>query len=452
MVHHFDKYRATALALVSGSVDVSGMMTPSLVQLFIDKYGFSGCLLLLGGLSLNLFIACIFLKRPRKEPDDGTGETGADACTEGETVKAPGEATSAAERLELKEPGSGRGDHSLGEGGAAIPMWQPSRGDVRAWLRNTVSLAMVHVRPSQNRHGDVDARTVEESPAKTMHAKADMVNRVSSLKLYKKFNESAVSGSVEIAGFKSDKEGVQLEKASDSPGIEEHHEISPERDVGDQDRSKGAVGGTFGFVHKLRAVSTGYIWMVCMSKGASNFSSYTFGLVIVDYAHESGVLGQRAALLPALFSLGCLVATLTTGPAVDRSWVSKYSAMMLSCVIQTCALTASSVWRSFPVLALCAFLGGVGRGVRCFLFPVLISDRCSLDDLPAALSYHERRVQRRSVSQDSGHRLHAGQQRNVRDASNVSSRHQCLPTSGLVHLHFRDEVLLEMRRKLWRLG
>lgn len=386
MVHHFDKYRATALALVSGSVDVSGMMTPSLVQLFIDKYGFSGCLLLLGGLSLNLFIACIFLKRPRKEPDDGTGETGADECTEGETVKASGEATSAAERLQLKEPGSGRGDHSLGEGGAAIPMWQPSRGDVRAWLRNTVSLAMVHVRPSQNRHGDVDAHNVEEAPSKTMHAKADMVNRVSSLKLYKKFNESAVSGSVEIAGFKSDKEGVRLEKAPESPGIEENHEISPERDVGDQDRSKGAAGGTFGFVHKLRAVSTGYIWMVCMSKGASNFSSYTFGLVIVDYAHESGVLGQRAALLPALFSLGCLVATLTTGPAVDRSWVSKYSAMMLSCVIQTCALTASSVWRSFPVLALCAFLGGVGRGVRCFLFPVLISDRCSLDDLPAALS------------------------------------------------------------------
>ncbi|XP_037509277.1 uncharacterized protein LOC119385992 [Rhipicephalus sanguineus] len=144
--------------------------------------------------------------------------------------------------------------------------------------------------------------------------------------------------------------------------------------------------GTFGFIHKLRAVSTAYIWMVCLSKGASNFSSYTFSLVIVDYAHESGVLGQKAALMPALFSLGCLVATLTTGPAVDRSWVSKYSAMMLSCVIQTCALIASSVWKSFPVLALCAFLGGVGRGVRCFLFPVLISDRCSLNDLPAALS------------------------------------------------------------------
>ncbi|KAL3189002.1 hypothetical protein MRX96_003148 [Rhipicephalus microplus] len=93
------------------------------------------------------------------------------------------------------------------------------------------------------------------------------------------------------------------------------------------------MSGTIGFIHKFRVVSTAYIWMVCMSKGASNFSSYTFSLVIVDYAHESGVLGQRAALMPALFSLGCLVATLMTGPAVDRSYISKYSVMMLSCVI-----------------------------------------------------------------------------------------------------------------------
>ncbi|XP_070385122.1 uncharacterized protein [Dermacentor albipictus] len=386
MVHHFNKYRATALAIVSGSVDVSGMMTPSLVQLFIDKYGFSGCLLLLGGLSLNLFIACIFLKRPGKKADEDTGEATAGECMKGETIKTPGEVTSAAERLEPKEPACEHGYHSIGEGGAAIPMWQPSRGDVRAWLKNTVSLAMVHVRPLQNPHGDDDGRNIEEASANTMHTKTGMVNRVSSLKLKKKFNENAVSGIVEIACFKPDKEGVQLEKAPESLRIQESHELSPESDVGDQDRSKGTAAGTFGFVHKLRAVSTGYIWMVCLSKGASNFSSYTFGLVIVDYAHESGVLGQRAALLPALFSLGCLVATLTTGPAVDRSWVSKYSAMMLSCVVQTCGLIASSVWRSFPVLALGAFLGGAGRGIRCFLFPVLISDRCPLDDLPAALS------------------------------------------------------------------
>lgn len=383
MVYHFDKYRATALAIVSGSVDVSGMMTPSLVQLFIDKYGFSGCLLLLGGLSLNLFIACIFLKRPEKCADHTTEDSAADKCMEGDTTKAPKKITSTAEGLEPKKPGSGRGDHSPKAGGTVIPAWQQSRGDVRAWLRNTVSLAMVHARPSQNRHGD-SARDIEEAPAKTARANAGIVNRVSSFKLYTKFNETA--DSAEITGLKSDREVVRLEKAARSPEIEESNEVSPQADVGDQEKSKGTAMGTFGFIHKLRAVSTAYIWMVCLSKGASNFSSYTFSLVIVDYAHESGVLGQKAALMPALFSLGCLVATLTTGPAVDRSWVSKYSAMMLSCVIQTCALIASSVWKSFPVLALCAFLGGVGRGVRCFLFPVLISDRCSLNDLPAALS------------------------------------------------------------------
>ncbi|KAH6946824.1 hypothetical protein HPB50_015406 [Hyalomma asiaticum] len=320
MVHHFDKYRATALALVSGSVDVSGMMTPSLVQFFIDKYGFSGCLLLLGGLSFNLFLACIFLKRPEKEAGDTTGEAPADHCREDDSAKAPNEIAPTAGGLEPKEPGSGRGDHSPGTGGVAIPVWQQSRGDVRTWLRNTVSLAMVHVRPSQNRHGD-NSRAVEEVPAKTVRAKPDLLNRVSSLKLYAKFNETVDSS--ETAGFKTEKKVVQPEKSARTPDIQESSETSPQADVSDQDKSKGAATGTLNFVQKLRAVSTAYIWMVCMSKGASNFSSYTFSLVIVDYAHESGVLGQRAALMPALFSLGCLVATLTTGPAVDRSWVSK---------------------------------------------------------------------------------------------------------------------------------
>ncbi|KAL3206693.1 hypothetical protein MRX96_039983 [Rhipicephalus microplus] len=75
IIHHFDKYRATALAIVSGSVGISGMMTPSLVQFFIEKYGFSGCLLLLGGLSFNLFIACTFLKRPESCADNVTIES-----------------------------------------------------------------------------------------------------------------------------------------------------------------------------------------------------------------------------------------------------------------------------------------------------------------------------------------------------------------------------------------
>ncbi|EEC18976.1 hypothetical protein IscW_ISCW014383 [Ixodes scapularis] len=78
-----------------------------------------------------------------------------------------------------------------------------------------------------------------------------------------------------------------------------------------------------GFLQKLRSVSSVYTWTVCVSKGASNFSSYTFALVAVDYAHDVGVLGQKAALLPALFSSGCLVATLVTGPAVDRNLVSR---------------------------------------------------------------------------------------------------------------------------------
>ncbi|KAL1436436.1 hypothetical protein MTO96_049670 [Rhipicephalus appendiculatus] len=129
MVHHFDKYRATALAIVSGSVDVSGMMTPSLVQLFIDKYGFSGCLLLLGGLTLNLFIACIFLKRPEECADKTTGEVAADEHMEGDTAKALNETTSTTGGLEPKQPGSGRGDHSpkAGRHGHACMATKPGR-------------------------------------------------------------------------------------------------------------------------------------------------------------------------------------------------------------------------------------------------------------------------------------------------------------------------------------
>ncbi|KAG0430827.1 hypothetical protein HPB47_022345 [Ixodes persulcatus] len=59
---------------------------------------------------------------------------------------------------------------------------------------------------------------------------------------------------------------------------------------------------------------------------------------------------------------------------------------MVSFVVQAGALISVSTIRSFLFLALGSFLVGLGRGVRCFLFPVLVSDHCRLDDMPAALS------------------------------------------------------------------
>ncbi|KAK8787424.1 hypothetical protein V5799_022800 [Amblyomma americanum] len=324
MVHHFEKYRATALALVSGSVDVSGMMTPSLVQLFIDKYSFSGCLLLLGGLSLNLFIACIFLKRPGKH--ETTDEAAADEQhrTDDDAVKAP-EITTTVEASAPKEPRSGRGDHVPGDGtdSTVAAAWQHSRGDVRTWLRHTVSLAMVHVRPTPNSHGGDSARDTDEPPKAALSDKDGVSKQVSSLKLYVKSDETTEgSSSIERNRLKLEKKRRQnLEEARRIQELVDVIEVLPDPDVEDEDNKSPPQN--IGFMHKLREVSTAYIWMVCLSKGAANFCSYTFGLVIVDYAHGNGVLGQKAALLPALFSLGCLTATLLTGPAVDRSWVSK---------------------------------------------------------------------------------------------------------------------------------
>lgn len=387
MVHHFDKYRATALALISGSVDVSGMLTPSLVQLFIDKYAFSGCLLLLGGLSLNLFIACIFLKRP-----EGHRPANEAVCDEQQTaIESSGmegsQTTVIPEAVtSLKSSLTGRGDHSPHEEGSgnAVKL-QHSRGDVRTWLKSTVSLAMVHARPSKSSPGD-NARDAE-MPGMHLPDKVNMMKQPSSLDLYTRFTETSESGHFDSPRHKFGEAVVQLEKIAKSQEAEDSGDAAqPEASVVGEPPTRTAATKASGFLQKLWAVSTAYTWMVCLSKGAANFSSYTFSLVIVDYAHDSGVLGQKAALLSALFSLGCLIATLLTGPAVDRAWISKYAAMMLSCVVQAGALVASSAWRSFAVLAVCSFLAGVGRGVRCFLFPVLISERCSLDDLPAALS------------------------------------------------------------------
>lgn len=388
MVNHFDKYRATALALISGSVDVSGMLTPSLVQLFIDKYAFSGCLLLLGALSLNLFVACVFLKRPeRHRPADEA--VGNEQQNEIDTSRMEGSQTtlSAEAVTSLKRPITGRGDHSpLEECTTNAVKLQHSRGDVRTWLKNSVSLAMVHARPSKSSPGD-NARDAEVQDDMHRPDTVKMMKQPSSLDLYTQFNETSEIGQLDSPGYKFGEAVIQLEKLTKSQEAEESGDVLEEASVVcERPSTSSAASRASGFVHKLWAVSTGYTWMVCLSKGAANFSSYTFSLVVVDYAHDSGVLGQKAALLPALFSLGCLIATLLTGPAVDRKWISKYAAMMLSCVVQAGALVASSAWRTFPVLAICSFLTGVGRGVRCFLFPVLISERCSLDDLPAALS------------------------------------------------------------------
>lgn len=336
IMEHFNKYRATALGLVSGSVDISGMLTPSLVQFFLDKYGFSGCLLLLGGLSLNLFIACIFMKRPPKEDDSSitgvldtiAGSQLPDCDTHGETSKS----LSARAGITGNNKGE-RGDVKQDRKDSPAPTKHKSIGDVRLWIRNTVSLAMVHGKRS-SKSGDSPGKMPRDVRRAKVIKEDELRSHVSSVELYaKRLVSNHNAGDLKSEGREGNGEisyaAANLSNRRTGTKIAQGMKEKNSSRTSDNEVRSIAPGG---FLEKLRSVSNPYIWTVCTSKGAANFSSYTFGLVLVDYAHDVGVLGQRAALLPALFSSGCLVATLMTGPAVDRKWITRY-AFLMSCPV-----------------------------------------------------------------------------------------------------------------------
>ncbi|KAH7984212.1 hypothetical protein HPB52_018174 [Rhipicephalus sanguineus] len=67
---YFIKYRATAFALMSVTLSLTGVVFPPVASYFVAEYGFSTSLLLLGALSLHLFLCCLPLApQPwQKEP------------------------------------------------------------------------------------------------------------------------------------------------------------------------------------------------------------------------------------------------------------------------------------------------------------------------------------------------------------------------------------------------
>ncbi|KAL1434949.1 hypothetical protein MTO96_011307 [Rhipicephalus appendiculatus] len=67
---YFIKYRATAFALMSVTLSLTGVVFPPVASYFVAEYGFSTSLLLLGALSLHLFLCCLPLgPQPwQKEP------------------------------------------------------------------------------------------------------------------------------------------------------------------------------------------------------------------------------------------------------------------------------------------------------------------------------------------------------------------------------------------------
>lgn len=56
---YFVKYRATAFALMSVTLSMTGVVFPPVAAHFVSQYGFSTSLLLLGALSLHLFLCCL---------------------------------------------------------------------------------------------------------------------------------------------------------------------------------------------------------------------------------------------------------------------------------------------------------------------------------------------------------------------------------------------------------
>lgn len=56
---YFIKYRATAFALMSVTLSLTGVVFPPVAAYFVGEYGFSTSLLLLGAVSLHLFLCCL---------------------------------------------------------------------------------------------------------------------------------------------------------------------------------------------------------------------------------------------------------------------------------------------------------------------------------------------------------------------------------------------------------
>lgn len=65
VLSYFKKYRGLATGLVYVGVSISGVICPILLSAFVDIYGFTGSLLLLGGITLNIIPLVLLMKNPQ---------------------------------------------------------------------------------------------------------------------------------------------------------------------------------------------------------------------------------------------------------------------------------------------------------------------------------------------------------------------------------------------------
>ena len=61
---YFDKHRGLATSLYSGAASVGGLILAPIVTTLFDRYGFSGTMLIVGGLFLNIFVTASVMRHP----------------------------------------------------------------------------------------------------------------------------------------------------------------------------------------------------------------------------------------------------------------------------------------------------------------------------------------------------------------------------------------------------
>ena len=78
---YFDKHRGLAISIYSGSASVGGLIFAPIITTLFDKYGFTGTMIIVGGLFLNIFVSASvmrppswFKKRHRKTTDNEVAE------------------------------------------------------------------------------------------------------------------------------------------------------------------------------------------------------------------------------------------------------------------------------------------------------------------------------------------------------------------------------------------
>ncbi|XP_063224544.1 monocarboxylate transporter 14 [Bacillus rossius redtenbacheri] len=323
--HYFVKYRGQAVGLSMAGTAVGFMLMPQLVQLVIREYGFTGSVLLLGGVSLHSIVGSLLLQpikwhlRPAGE-EEGNGTPAEEKQKEAQKplLRQP--------RIEVSRAGD---DAEAQRAGGKRPLMPR--------ITSTASLSAVQLRRKQS-----------------------VISNMSSMD----FTGSSFHIHPPVHDDEEGHSGGKKAHEAESYWKRFAHFM-------DLDLLKDPS-----YLNILFGLSTFYV------------AELNFKMVVPFFFANLGYNKVDTAFFLSMTAIADVIARVVLPPICDRVSIRRRTLFMVAGVFLGISRSALAEQTSYVYLMSWLVLNGFLRGATLINFTLTISEHCSLEKLPAAFGLH----------------------------------------------------------------